>query len=252
MTTVLDHDWKLLNAYADGELTPEVEAQVAERLRGEPQLVAALEEIRETKSDLALLRPPVTSDHAHGRPPRTPRLALPLTLAAAFVAGAIFVSQFMSQDWRNAPSELHAKFSANSYVLPEEINLPVISTASSNTISAFDLSSSRLTLVDVQISRQARRETVAMHYRGRNGCRVTVVAMEASAKDPLPQSGEIKGLAETWSVEGLHFFLLASGMDTNRFQAIAAFAKAESFRLTGRDRLRMAMRETTDQAKPCA
>jgi hypothetical protein len=41
-------------------------------------------------------------------------------------------------------------------------------------------------------------------------------------------------------------------MDRDRFDAIVAYAKAESRRLDRRDTFELAMRDATEQARPCA
>ena len=127
----------------------------------------------------------------------------------------------------------------------------MISTARIGDIEVFDLSSSRLTLVDVRSTRRDDRDVVAMHYRGRRGCRLTVVALEALPGDPSALPARHDGLGARWSVGRAHFYVLASGMDRDRFDAIVTYARAESRRLDRRDTLELAMRDATDKAQPC-
>jgi hypothetical protein len=91
-----------------------------------------------------------------------------------------------------------------------------------------------------------------MHYRGRHGCRLTVVALEALPGDPSVLPARHGGLGARWSVGRAHFYVLASGMDRGRFDAIVAYAKAESHRLDRRDTLVLAMSDATERARPCA
>ena len=95
-----------------------------------------------------------------------------------------------------------------------------------------------------------------MHYRGRHGCRLTAIALEAAPQDPLEGAvapdAQSTGLEARWTVGGIHFYLLANGMDRGRFNAIASYAMAESRRLNGQDDLRVAMQTATDHAQPCA
>jgi hypothetical protein len=261
-----ESDWTLINAYADGELPADRAAEIARRLRSEPALAEALAEVRSTKSRLAAMRPAQAADRrvptlrvpTLGAPTlRAPSLrasrrlaaaaciALPLAIAAAYPA------LWRSPDWTEAAAEFHRSLSENTYVLPDRVALPVISTARIGDVQVFDLSSSRLYLVDVQSSRGSGRDVVAMHYRGRNGCRLTAVAVEALAGDPAELPVRHEGLGARWTVGPIHFYLLASGMDDARFRAIASYARAESERLNRDARLRLAMQDATDHARPC-
>ena len=252
MTRLSETDWGLINAYADGELSAEDEAEISRRLTHDATLAAALAEVRATKAALSLIRPaeePIPTARSRFG---VRRLALAASLAAAVALGAFYQFGSVGEDWRNAPAELHAALSANTYVLPEGGALPVISTARIGDFEVFDLSSSRLTLVDVSTTRRDDRDVVAMHYRGRRGCRLTVVALESLPGDPSVLPARHDGLGARWSVGRAHFYVLASGMDRDRFDAIVAYARAESQRLHQRDTLELAMRDATDKARPCA
>ena len=252
MTRLSETDWELINAYADGELSTADEAEVSRRLTHDTALAAALAEVHATKAALSLIRPAEElAPTARGRFGAR-RLALAASLAAAVALGAFYQFGGVGADWRDAPAELHAALSANTYVLPEGAALPVISTARIGDIEVFDLSSSRLTLVDVRTMRRGNRDVVAMHYRGQRGCRLTVVAVEALQNDPSQLPARHDGLGARWSVGRAHFYVLASGMDRDRFDAIVTYAKAESQRLHQRDTLELAMRSATDKARPCA
>jgi anti-sigma factor RsiW len=252
MTMLSETDWELINAYADGELPAGDAGAIARRLTHDADLAAALAEVHATKAALSLIRPAMEPAPSVQRGSGFRRLAFAASVAAAVAFGALYQFGGLAEDWRDAPANLHAAFSGNTYVLPEGSTLPVISTARIGDVRAFDLSSSRLALVDVQTLSRAGRDVVAMHYRGRNGCRLSVVALEAGPDDPASLPARHDGLGARWTTGGIHFYLLASGMDRNRFIAIATYAKAESQRLNDQDEMRLAMRSATDQAQPCA
>jgi anti-sigma factor RsiW len=252
MAKLSETDWEMINAYADGELSAEDEDEVSRRLTRDAALAAALAEVRATKAALLLIRPAAEpAPTARGRFGAR-RLALAASLAAVVALGTLYQFGGAGEDWRDAPADLHAALSANTYVLPEGAALPVISTARIGDFEVFDLSSSRLTLVDVRTTRRDDRDVVAMHYRGRRGCRLTVVALEALPGDPSVLPARHGGLGARWSVGRAHFYVLASGMDRDRFDAIVAYAKAESHRLDRRDTLVLAMSDATERARPCA
>ncbi len=252
MAKLSEADWQTINAYVDGELSTGEKEAVARRLTHDTVLAAALAEVHATKAALSLISPAAEPASAGRGAGRARRLALAASLAVAAVLGGFYQFGFSGKDWRDTPAGLHAALSAKTYVLPQEEALPVISTARIGNLSVFDLSSSRLTLVDIRTSRSGDRDVVAMHYRGQSGCRLTAVVVEALPGDPSPLPVRHDGLGARWSVGPAHYYLLASGMDRLRFDAIAAYAKAESRRLNRRDRLELAMRDTTDNARPCA
>lgn len=250
-----DSDWEALNAYADGELDGEAREAIARRLAHDPALAGRLAEVHAAKAALSLLRPGARA--APRRPWLSPgrRLALAASLVVTVGFGALYQLAAPETDWRSLPAELHAGFSDAAYVLPEAPRLPVVSTPRIGDVPAIDLSPARLSLVDVTTTRRAGREIVAMHYRGRNGCRVTLVALEALPGENPPLPGEEDasiGLSAAWTEGGIHYALMAGGMDAARFAAIRAYALAESRRLAPSDELRLAMRAATRAAQPCA
>ena len=253
MTRLSETDWAELNAYADGELAGPAREAMARRLAHDPELARALAEVHAAKAAVSLMRP---AGAARAEPRRVMprggrRLALAASVAVALALGALYAFTDPDGDWRAAPAALHQSFSTQAYALPESGRIPVISTAGIGDLRAVDLSASRLTLVDVRSLDRDGRDIVAMHYRGRNGCRVTLVALEATANEAAPLPGG-DGLAAAWTVGGIHYALLAGGMDSARFDAIEAYARAETRRLAPRDELRVAMRSATAEAQPCA
>lgn len=268
MRRVSGNDWQELNAYADGELDGAARLALARRLAHDPDLAKALAEVHATKAALSLLRPsgsgatepgaaqPDAGDPGAARRGASARAgvrraALAVSLAAVLALGALHLALAPGDGWHGSPAALHESFSAQAYVLPETDRSPLISTARIGDLRAVDLSASRLALVDVRSLSRDGRDVVAMHYRGRNGCRVTLVALEAAAGEaaPRPRGG---GLSAGWTAGGIHYTLLAGGMDRTRFDSIAAYARAETRRFPARDELRLAMRASTDGARPCA
>jgi anti-sigma factor RsiW len=247
-----DGDWEALNAYADGELDGPARNAMARRLAYDPALSARLAEVHAAKAAVSLLRPEIGTAPRRSRLSSGRRLAIAVSLLAAAGLGTFYHLAGPAGEWRHAPAELHAGFSDRAYVLSETPYLPVVSTPRIGDVTAIDLSGARLLLVDVATARRDGREIVAMHYRGRNGCRVTLVALEAvrGEEPPLP-TGEI-GLSAAWSDGAIHYTLMAGGMDAARFAAIRAYVRAETRRTAPGDELALAMRSATDGARPCA
>ncbi len=117
-------------------------------------------------------------------------------------------------------------------------------------LSALDLSVARLTLVDVRSENVGGANLVAMHYRGRNGCSLTIAVTEGGEGPSRNPAGET--LEAQWPVGSKQYLLVATGMDRARFEAIADYARAESLRRDGGQPLRVAVRSATEHAQPCA
>ncbi|MBK0399587.1 hypothetical protein H0I76_10315 [Limibaculum sp. M0105] len=255
MTQIRDDEWEALNAYADGECSAEVRATVARRLATDPGHAAALSRIQQVKAGLSLIAPaPVrgAADATAGR--HKPFRAV--AVAAAIGAVAILALTVGPRAYREAVSspdrtaEIHEAFSANAYALDDGAPARTISTAGLGDIRAFDLSDSRLVLVDVRTFSASADEMVAMHYRGFNGCRLTVTAARAGGDRGGDRAADT--LFAHWTARGIDFRVVAAGMDADRFAAITALLRSESLRDDAADGLRIAVRSATDSAVPCA
>ena len=206
MSELSERDWELINAYADDELSAADEEMLARRLTHEKALSAALAEVHASKAALSLLRPAKDPSKALqvSEMPKVRvgvrRIAFTASLAVLLVSGIAYQYGNLGKTWRDAPAGLHADLSTKTYVLDETPVLPVISTARIGDLIAFDLSSSRLFLVDVESTSRNGRDVVAMHYRGRNGCRLTAIALEAMPGDPSALPVRHEGLGARWTI----------------------------------------------------
>lgn len=259
MTTPDHGDWELINAYADGELPAEDRAGLERRLATDAGLAASLGEIRTLKANLALIRPVTAGrvSQSMGGARRFLRaIGIPAAAAAAVAVitlGLLQLSQHSTAgDWRDFSASLHEELSENAYILAPASPVAAISTGAMGDLSAFDLSASRLTLVDVRNVRADGVHIVAMHYRGHNGCSLTIAVTNTALSETPPRSPDDRMLESHWSAGATQYLVVASGMDKGRFDAIAAYARAESLRRDGRDKLRLAVRSATDHARPCA
>lgn len=89
-----------------------------------------------------------------------------------------------------------------------------------------------------------------MHYRGRRGCRVTLIADSVSM--PVEQNPTGSDLIYRWSTSMTRYVLIADGMDAMRFAAIGAFAEAASRLSEEQEERRLALVDRTAEANPCA
>jgi anti-sigma factor RsiW len=241
MTEVTETDWKLLNAYHDGELALGQRAELERRISASAALAAALAEIRSVSSALKGLRPEPVAQ-GRGRYFRPLAIAASITLAL-LVTGAVYNSR------PGAPvtaAAWHAEFLSQSYPAATETATGggLVPAGYFGPVGAPDLSLANLTLVD---QRQGRNGALALHYAGRNGCRLTVTA--GFGTDMLTASdADIR--SRFWSVGSVDYLVLANGMDPARFAAIASYIRQLAER-SDKSETVLAMRKATKDAVPC-
>jgi anti-sigma factor RsiW len=250
-------DWVALNGYADGMLG-EAEARALEaRLAGDAGLRGELERIRSHRAHMRRLRPrPGGARYlaSGGRPRRLAAAGLAAALAGAVLLGALFVVTLGDAGWVERAEALHRQLSDQAYVVEEDGALPVVSTRHSLLeFRAPDLTASRLFLVDARVAGGRTGETVALHYRGMRGCRLTIVAIEAETGEDAAPVLPAGLLARLWERDGFHFAVIAEGMDADRFASVADYAEtAIAQTVRSRDGMRTAMAERYRTARPCS
>lgn len=255
--TVGDDVWDQLSAYVDGELPSSQIAEFEARLQSDPTLRAELERLRSLKQDLAQLRPPASGHTTmHAMTPASPGRRVAMAVAAAVIVMALGVAALMAwptekQTWLARAVALHDLMSQATYVVEEGHVARLVSSGQALEFRAPDLTASRLFLVDVASTSDAEGPAIAMHYRGMNGCRLTVVALEAG--DELSEPVETDSLTYTWTHGGFNFAVIAKGMDRQRFNSVATYVEAAITDAMDRhDDLQVAMRDEYQSAQPCA
>jgi len=253
----VDEDWPLLSAYADGELDSARTAAVEARLRAEPGLARDLDRIRDLKRGLARLRPP---DKAEASTPRVATNAglrvfgtavAAVLVIAAVGAIALLVWPTVQPTWLAEAMALHNRLSQATYVVDESHVAQIVSSGHVLEFRTPDLTASRLYLVDVVTAQADGAETIAIHYRGMRGCRLTLVAM--LDRGGLGEPPATDDLVRTWSFGGFNFAVIAKGMDQQRFASIADYLQAAIVDdARSHDDLRLAMTDLYDTVAPCA
>lgn len=255
MAVLGDQDHEAITALADGELTPAARAALERRMAAEPALRAALDDVLRAKTALAKLHQPAAGPERGGSRtrPSLRAMAIAACLLLAVLGGGSGFWFTRANSWAAVPAELHARLSERTYVLTERAERPLVASARGGLFRALDLSASRLFLVEVEAGRTRGRETIGLHYRGRRGCRLSLVAVAAEPEDAdVSDVSGHDGLARVWRAAGFHFFLLADGMDAARFGAIARYAAAATREMERREPLVTAMDSTYRGALPCA
>jgi len=252
-----DNDWELLNAFADGELSTAQSAELTARLDTEPDLRLELDRLRHLKWQLSSLHPGDIGATSILKPRKSTRsrtfagaIAVVLLVIATGI-GALLAWPPAQATWFDQAMSLHEQLSQMTFVVDEEYTTRLVSSGETLEFRAPDLTASRLYLVDVVTSPSDEADAIAMHYRGLNGCRLTVVAIPDAHAIYEPPVTE--GSAYTWSFEGYDFAVIAQGMDAQRFASVAAYLEAAIMDDVRRhDDLQVAMADRYAAAMPCA
>ncbi|MFT6558447.1 anti-sigma factor family protein [Sneathiella sp.] len=257
--TVSDLDWEKLNSFLDGELPDEEAAQFEQRLSSNAELQKEYQRLISLKASLRGLKPVRESlDAETQETPRTKKRMIGALLAATLLAGFIGIGAVfwtgLSPNGTLTALDLHRSLSSSTYIIDENIRKSAVSTARIGLLQIPDLSLSSLTLVDVVTQPLSGRDAFAMHYRGQNGCQLTVIGMALDENEPAVEFYKSAGLLKrTWSYKGYKFSVLANGMDENRFRAIAAYVFEETKGTVDQlEALQIAMSESYKNARPCA
>lgn len=246
MSKVTEEDFIRVNAFHDGEMI-EDRAAFARRLEAEPELKAALAEIREMSACLKALKPQPATQPSARNDNRSAgrgwgRWWIGSALAAS-VALAIVLAYPLTRPDTPAPEDplaIHETFSAQAFVSQDG----VFQTVSGEEIALFpDLSAANLTLVAVRKVPHG----MAAHFAGREGCRLTVF----SSEKPLDAGGSAADLqSAAWEVPDRLYRIVATGMDAGKFAAITAYLEQATRRMAQPDTV-IALRDATAQATSC-
>jgi hypothetical protein len=246
MTSAKDADWDLISAYSDGEL-PEAEARALEtRMSEEPELRAMLDEISSVSGALAGMRPKLavsTPEVSSLQSAKTRRNWKPLAAWASLAAAVVLffgVGFFLKTPVQTA-LDLHETFLAKAYE-PDASGTPQTASLGHH-LKAPNMELANLFLVEF---RELPDQRAVAHYTGRNKCRLTLLS--GPAKPEVNASGDTQ--VQQWQSDGRHYALLASGMNPNRFEAIAGYLKKATGSAASSEGM-LAMKEKTESAPPC-
>lgn len=219
MNDLNEKDWELINAYHDGELGDAERQALEARLASEPLLEEALRDVSSVSASLGALRPetpqissiqPAAPANQNARPARW--------LFGGAVAAAIALAVAVGPQFFTAPSafDIHADFAAQSFAV-EAGDLRTV--AAGQSVIAPDLASANLTAVAMQDVNNGH----VTHYAGRNGCRLTYFR----GAFPLGERGRATEMQVVeWSTaSNMWHMIIATGMDPDKFNAIAAYLK---------------------------
>ncbi|WP_298362352.1 hypothetical protein [uncultured Litoreibacter sp.] len=244
MNELNEKDWELINAYHDGELNDAERVALESRLRSEPALNEALNDISSVSASLGALRPQkrpspsekvVVAANQNRRPTRW--------LVGSAVAAAIAMAVVLGPQVFKEPSvfDVHAEFVEETFAFDSGNVVQVTATNSQN---APDLASANLTPVAL---RQVDEGNVT-HYAGRNGCRLSYFR-GTFEQDGLPPSNGVQ-VASWTTTDDMNHMIVATGMDQGKFDAIADYLRLVT-RQQASEQMLASLVETTANAESC-
>lgn len=239
--------WEAINAYVDGELSPEEAEAMAERAAQDPELRARIATLSRLKS--------ATAQALHERRParaaRSSRLvwgALGVVTALSLTVMGPMTGSFTFGDGER-PVELYRSWLAGT----EPAGVPVSSHVE---VAAWhgappDLGAAHLELVRAIPDERSGRGFL-LGYQGPHGCRVGLwigrsADMPRQGADRRENGIRIVG----WEVDETGFLLLTHGMDDARLAALSDALE----RLTHRadpGQVRIALGQSAERGAPCA
>lgn len=251
-----------LNAYVDGELSPEEAAFVARAIAEDPptaELVSKIAALKAILPKTVPTRPQILFESS--------RIATSRRFHSAFAtkklaAGLLFLISagiigFLILANSNAPLSLQT--AALNQHLEWSRNEPETATRSSKMDIAAktggfrppDLSAAKLTLV-INKTRAIRDGNITHYgYAGTRGCRLSlfVASTAASAMDEISDTSVRQA---AWQSDGRSFLLLSSGMDADRFTHLASTIEQYSRGLEVIDQeTRQQLAHARGEAIPC-
>jgi anti-sigma factor RsiW len=258
---------ELVNAYVDGELSPGDDACVARAIARDPRLacrVATLSRVKMALSGLAV--EPAERIHLPNSHWSKAMLAVAASVGLLVAVASGILAGFLHfdwnrHDWHQQAAAVHAewasapaapdarKVDANLYLAGlDRLNLPV---------QAPDLTSAKLRLTYLKFYEADDDYPAALHmgYTGRRGCRLTlwVTGAPHTLETRLAEFREGKMRSFRWRQGGTAYALFATGMAESRFTMIAAKVHKATRKMRGfDDETRMALREVSSKAPPCA
>ncbi len=249
------------NAFADGELDRDAQAEVLAEAARNPLLAKELSDLTRLKSALedAIEVPKIDINGKSRRPAgRLMALALAACLALAALTGI---------GWWLAPGATAdhgipvawAMEAHNSWLDagPKSADQPLLRPATAR-LDAYvpDLSAAKLRVAHVgQLDAPGGGRALVIGYLGTRGCRVTLL-MESTPSDlgaaaTYFETGGV--LAMAWQAGPLRHLILAQGMDRGRFKMIAETVRRASLdRLPVGEPTRTALARSRATSPPCA
>jgi hypothetical protein len=233
--TTAPPDWKMLNAYVDGELSPQDAAAVAKAAGRDPAIADQISLLYHLKGGINAAAPAVPGDLASLMPPERRRPGKGWVAAAVAVVVLLGLSALWAQrtnlplQARNDELLASARALHDQWLQTDTARSDDMTPAVLDALTRFgrlpvvpDLESTGLSIGQVAVFDEAQGRMLQIGYRGHHGCHLSLFVVD---------DGELSNFvigdratlerSHAWQVGDLGYLLLAQGMDRDRFDLIA-------------------------------
>ena len=239
--------WDAINAYVDGELSPEEAKAIAERAAQDPVLrarIATLSRLKDTTARALRSAEPLPTSAP------SPRAAWGMAAAGAalfLLATGLMVDLSKPPDQVETGIEVYRSWLVGA--APAGAPQPGTIEVGTWQGSPPDLRAAHLRLV-LMVPKKDSGQGVLLGYEGPHGCRVGLwISRSANvAGEPHGTGGDIQTVL--WEVDGTGFVLLAHGMDKARLATLAG-AVEHLTRERDPDQVRVALGHSAELGPPC-
>ncbi len=253
-----------LNAYVDGELSPDNAAKIANAIANDAEIAQMVSKLSMVKASLpgAVPERPTLSfeqDEFAKAPPfiHASTLIKAACIAFLFIAAGLITYRSLAPDvqdssWKQIAVTQHNVWAGDDgSVAKTGLNTKV--SASGDFFRPPDLSAAKLSLVFSNTSKIGTSTLIHYGYTGTRGCRLSLFVAEPAALQPKKIERNMAIEYSEWQAGGRSYLLLSTGMDHERFANLAAtierYSNGQKL-IDGETRLQMAMQRK--DAAPCA
>lgn len=252
MTTATD--FEMLNAYVDGELSPDARALVEARIASDAALARQVEALHRMKRQVAAMGSEsvvlqIPADRMRLRPVAVAAAAAILCLV--FLGGWLGALAFDGRAKSHAGDEI-----AQALALHDDWSAGIVDAAApAADIRSFDapeLGAAGLSLVSLRSDAVLDgRPAVQAGYAGRHGCRLSLFRMAGSDEaQPLHVFDQGDARSATWADGSFRYALVARRLDGARFAALADALHTMTARMS-RPASREVVAELESAHQPC-
>lgn len=248
-------DLEMLNAYVDGELSPDASALMEARVVSDPALAGQVEALRRMKRQVAAMG----DDYVVVPAPRSGARMRPVAIAAAaaalclvFLGGWLGALAFDGRAKSPSGDEI-----AQALMLHDEWSARILDAAApAIDIRSFDapeLGAAGLSLVSLRSDVILDgRPAVQAGYAGRHGCRLSLFRMTGSGQpQALHVASDGDARAATWADTAFRYALVARKLNGDRFAALADALQSMTSR-QGRPASQQVVAELKGAHQPCS
>lgn len=222
----IDRDLEMLNAYVDGELSPDAHRLMRDRLATDPALARRLEQLTRLKKQVQSLGSEIAVVQLPSPAARISRVGMAVAAAAfclIFAGGWLGALAFSNLQTRTAASSEIAQ----ALVLHDDWSAKVMNSSLPATriddFQAPELTRADLTLVslrsDVDISGM---RAIQASYQGPHGCRLSLFRIPQTSSDQdlrIIDDGNVQSAA--WADKSFLYIAVARRLNVTRFAVLA-------------------------------